>query len=306
MVLVAMNAALLPSGCAGARSELAHATIDVPLAASCASLHRSTVALVRAGDGAELARFILALARAGALREVFASLVDAGHYEAIASLLARAGADSDRALKALADARPDYGVDEMNAATLESIAARTDWDRFRYDFLVVPGFTPLGARRPLTLAEIPVAQQRLELALADFQARGLAPYILVSGGSVHPSGTRNNEALMMRDFLVSRGVPPERILVDPFARHSTTNLRNAGRVMLSTRRVRALIVTGFDGGWFDQAFYFAHPVLSTFRARCRRELGYEVGALERIDEHHVSFRPAPEAMRSNYRDPLDA
>jgi len=274
------------------------------LADSRVVLRRCTQALLRVGDRAAMAHWIVAISDAGALPGVFAQVIEAGQYEAVAGLLARGGPEASGALEALAKARPSYSGEAVNAATLESIAARGDWDRYEYDFLIVPGFTPVHARGQLSIAELPPAQQRLDLAVADFEKRR-APYILVSGGSVHPSGTPYNEALMMRDYLMSRGVPLDRILVDPFARHSTTNLRNAGRMMLAARRTRALIVTGFDGGHFDQAFYFSHPVLSTFRSRCKSELGYEVGALTGVDDHHIAFRPAPEVVRLNYRDPLD-
>ena len=36
---------------------------------------------------------------------------------------------------------------------------------------------------------------------------------------------------MMRDYLIERDVPADRILLEPHARHTTTNLRNAGRIM---------------------------------------------------------------------------
>jgi hypothetical protein len=107
--------------------------------------------------------------------------------------------------------------------------------------------------------------------------------------------------------LVAKGIPADRVLIDPFARHSTTNLRNAGRFMLDLGLERALIVTGFESGAYlaTQAFYFANQVLSTFDLRCRETLGYSVGALRGVDEHHVEFRPASEVTTMNWRDPLD-
>jgi hypothetical protein len=288
-------------GAAAARrrllSEVLHTLRDHVLISRC------TVALLRSGDRDAMARWIVGLNETGGLGDLFSTVIDSGQYEALATLLVRSG-DATPALQALAQARPAYGGD-LNAPTLSSMAARSDWDQYKYDFLIVPGFTPLRTLRPLTIAEIPVARQRLDLAIADFRDRKLAPYILVSGGAVHPSGTRNNEAIMMRDYLVQHGVPADRVLVDPFARHSTTNLRNAGRIMLAAHHTRAVIVTGFDGSTFDQAFYFSHPVLSTFNRRCQNELGYSVGALDGVDDHHISFRPAPEVTRPNYRDPLD-
>jgi hypothetical protein len=157
---------------------------------------------------------------------------------------------------------------------------------------------------PTPLEAIPAARRRLDTAAADFHA-GVAPWVIASGGSVHPDGTPWNEALMMRAYLIQRGVPPGRILVDPYARHSTTNLRNAGRLMRALGLTRGLIVTGYERAFASQAFYFGHPMLSGFHARCDRELGYRVGDLRRLDEHHIRYTPSPAVELPNFRDPLD-
>ena len=47
----------------------------------------------------------------------------------------------------------------------------------------------------------------------------------------------------MRQWLIARGVDPARILVEPCARHTTTNLRNAGRMVLAAGAHEALVVT---------------------------------------------------------------
>ncbi len=183
----------------------------------------------------------------------------------------------------------------------EAAAAFRAWRDFRYDLLIVTGYTPLGARQPVRLH--PIARERVDAALTSFRAK-LAPFILTTGGAVHPAGTPFCEAIEMKRELVARGVPPERVVVEPRARHSTTNLRNAGRFMLAHGLTRGLVVAG--GGWpfFNQAWYFAHPELSSFNRRCRRELGYVVGALRKIDAARVAFTPAPECARPG-DDPLD-
>jgi DUF218 domain-containing protein len=190
-----------------------------------------------------------------------------------------------------------------NRAVDRAIAGFRDWARFPYQVLIVPGFTPLGAKEPVRMH--PEQRARLEQAVQDFRA-GLAPFILLSGGNVHPPGTPYHEALEMKRELLGMGVPEERIIVDARARHSTTNLRNAGRYMLDHGLSRALVTTSFG-----QDFYFSFPGLSTFHHRSRSELGYEVGRLgdeqlgDGIDTHHSSFTPAPDVRRVNLRDPLD-
>lgn len=169
--------------------------------------------------------------------------------------------------------------------------------RPRYPVIVVPGFAVDGPGLP---ALHPRARARLARAARAFRERG-ALVILVSGGNVHPDGTPFNEALEMKRALVEEhGLSPERVAIDPYARHSTTNLRNAGRFLLAHGVRRALVVTSFP-----QSFYFGLPWLSTFHARCRVELGFEVGRLRWRGPHATELEPDPAVFRrgSDPRDP---
>jgi hypothetical protein len=75
-------------------------------------------------------------------------------------------------------------------------------------------------------------------------------------------------------FILNReyGIPIDRIIIDSYAQHSTTNLRNAARFMMKMGLKKSIIVTDHL-----QSFYYSHDVLSTFRRRCRKELGYACG-----------------------------
>jgi hypothetical protein len=138
---------------------------------------------------------------------------------------------------------------------------------------------------------------------------GQAPFVLATGGAVYPRGTPYAEALLMKKALIGMGLPEERVLVDARARHSTTNLRNAGRVMLALGMSQALVTTVggglFGSDFFGQDFYFANPVLSTFYVRCQRELGYRVGTLTAAGDQHIAFAPSPDVTRVGYLDALD-
>jgi hypothetical protein len=182
-----------------------------------------------------------------------------------------------------------------------AVAAFRAWRDFPYDLIIVTGYTPLDAREPVRLH--PIARERIDDASRSFRARH-APFILTTGGAVHPEGTPYCEAVEMKRELVALGVAADRVVTEPRARHSTTNLRNAGRFMLAHGLTRGLVVAG--GGWlvFNQAWYFAHPELSSFNRRCRRELGYVVGTLRKVDAARVAFTPAPECQRPG-PDPLD-
>ena len=75
-------------------------------------------------------------------------------------------------------------------------------------------------------------------------------------------------------MLIRMGVPKDKIIVDDKARHSTTNLRNAGRYMLRHGMKKALITTSKG-----QDFYFSHPLISSFTVRSIAQMGLKVGKL---------------------------
>ena len=203
-------------------------------------------------------------------------------------------------------APPDPSPRE-NEAALAAARAYTSWDASPAAVVVIPGYTPLDQAQPAPGLH-PVAVRRVALAVQGFQANK-APFVLASGGAVYPPGTPYVEALLMKKALLDAGVPPDRVLVDARARHSTTNLRNAGRIMRALGMRRAIIATVGGGvlgsDLFGQDFYFSNPVISTFYARCASELGYRVGDLEDAGDGLVAFLPAPEVTRIGFRDVLD-
>lgn len=162
----------------------------------------------------------------------------------------------------------------------------------------MPGYTPrVGWRGGLH----PKAAARLARAQADYEA-GLGGAFIVTGGAVH---SPDNEAVLMREWLVDHGVPAERVVLEPCARHSTTNLRNAGRILLALGHAEALIVTSDAAPprrVVEQAFYLGYPRLSGFALRCRLELGHEVGDLEWLEPWHIRFRPSSEVFRSSWKE----
>jgi len=160
----------------------------------------------------------------------------------------------------------------------------------RWPFVIVPGYTPrLGWSRGLH----PWAAARLAEAALTVDA-GLASTIIVSGGSVHSD---DNEAVLMRQWLLERGVDAARILVEPCARHTTTNLRNAGRMVLAAGAHEALVVT--NGA---QTYYIGFPWRSSFHLRCLAELGYRVGSFTWLGPMHVAFRPSADVFRASWKE----
>ncbi len=183
-----------------------------------------------------------------------------------------------------------------NAAPLRRIGS-VDWNRYPYTVIVVPGS---GNDRPGVRLS-PSGMLRDEVAARRYRA-GKAPFILVSGGYVHPKQTEYAEAIEMKRDLVSRfGIPEDRILVDPHARHTTTNLRNAARLLYRY------------GIPFDRkALVTTDPAQSRaiespeFVKRCNSELGYmPVRVIGRISPFDLEFLPLKDSLQSDPQDPLD-
>jgi hypothetical protein len=253
-------------------------------------------ALLRSYEAAPPARREeIAYAWAAAVDDELAAYIEAdpARRRAVEAILARI---------APRDPSPDH-----NQASLAALRGFTEWDHHLYGVIIVPGYTPRGSTVAAPGVH-PTTRRRLEQAVADL-ADGKAPFVLVTGGNVYPRGTPYHEAVEMKSELAALGVAEEQILVEARARHSTTNLRNAGRVMLA-HGIRSGLITTVGGGVmgsdvFDQDFYFSHPALSTFYARSTSELGYRVGELRGAGEAHTEFLPSPEVTRVGIRDALD-
>jgi len=147
----------------------------------------------------------------------------------------------------------------------------------------------------------PRAANRFRLAVKRFR-ENKAPLILVSGGFVHPAQTPCCEAIEMKKMLMaSFGLSDDSILVDPFARHTTTNIRNAVREIYRYGipfGKRALIVTDSH-----QSLNIQDP---KFGSRCLSELRYcPYQSLTRLSPDDLAFVPNIESLQADSMDPLD-
>ncbi|MCC6807010.1 MAG: YdcF family protein [Deltaproteobacteria bacterium] len=196
------------------------------------------------------------------------------------------------------------------ALTFERRADRSRWRRIDPQawpslgappagaLVIVPGYATPSFAGPLT----PRAEQRLRAAAADFFA-GRASAILVTGGNVHPTGTPFNEAFEMRRFLVDQlSVPAERVIVEPLARHTTTNLRNAGRLMRRHGILRAIVVS--DAAPFGQTVVFQAPFCPGFGVlgRAWNKHGIALGRLHRIDDARTAYVPSDDVWLTREGD----
>ena len=86
----------------------------------------------------------------------------------------------------------------------------------------------------------PVLQGRLNHALLLY-LRGLAPYLLTTGGA--GGDPRYTEGEVGRDYLVQHGVPPEAILVEPEGSTTAQSLEAAAEIMHSMNLHSCVVVS---------------------------------------------------------------
>lgn len=183
-----------------------------------------------------------------------------------------------------------------NAEAAQAVSA-TRWHEYPHPALLVFGH---GPEDPQSRTGV-MGHIRLRIAAEMFR-RGLAPFIVVSGGNVHPNRTPFNEAVEMKRLLIEQhAIPANRILMEPHARHTTTNLRNCARLLLAA---------GFPA---DRPSLIVSDHLtiqyiagSELAARNVREMGIQPGRVSRgIDRFTALFTPEPAAFHVEATDPLD-
>ncbi|QJU60682.1 YdcF family protein [Sphingomonas sp. AP4-R1] len=172
-----------------------------------------------------------------------------------------------------------------------------DWSAYRYSAMIIPGSGPEVTEMPLSQ----LGKLHVRLAANRF-ARGDVAFIIVSGGRAHPRATRFAEAIEMRAALIERyGVPADAIVIEPYARHTTTNMRNAARLLVTMGAPLA-----------KETLVVSNPLQSAniesalFAERNRKELGYEPGRIgRRLSPTELEFTPSATSVRVDPHDPLD-
>ncbi|TPG21158.1 YdcF family protein [Sphingomonas koreensis] len=187
-------------------------------------------------------------------------------------------------------------LDSENATALAR-AASLDWSRYPYTAIILLGVGPEVDGMPLS----PLSKLNVHMAAARYRA-GVAPFIIVSGAGVHPRRTPFNEAIEMRKALIERyGIPADAIVLEPYARHTTTNLRNAARLLIGLGAPSdrpALIVTNLEHG--------ASISNQAFVDRNIAELGYEPGKIgAALSPYEFPFVYDRKSLRVDPADPLD-
>ena len=106
---------------------------------------------------------------------------------------------------------------------------------------------------------------------------------------------------MKKDLMTRFHIPADAILIDPHARHTTTNIRNAARLIYRYGMPfdkKALVTTDLS--------HSATIDVASFAERNTRELGYVPYKLAgRPTPFDVEIYPAIESLHMDPQDPLD-
>ena len=188
-----------------------------------------------------------------------------------------------------------------NKAAMENLK-NLIWKNYSYTCLIVPGDSPNSEGDAINLSES--AKKHVQYAVDAYKG-GLAPLIIISGANVYPyyPPSQYFEAIEMKKYMMQTYLIPENvILVDPCGRHTTTNLRNAARLIFRLgipHNKKSLIITTKA-----QNDIIVAPRYTT---RCKLELGYMPGTLgERITDVRLEFTPNNiNVLTVNAADPLD-
>jgi len=171
------------------------------------------------------------------------------------------------------------------------------WSDYSYSFILVLGSGGLD----LTTRLSPIGARRTDVG-AQLFLQHKAPLIIVSGGHVHPMQTPYCEAIEMKKYLMEKyKIPEASILVEPQARHTTTNFRNAARLAFRYR-----IPTGRTALVTSSESHIASSTSEDFRTRCQNELGYfPMEFIKRISPVEAEFKPSVVSLFFDANDPLD-
>lgn len=187
----------------------------------------------------------------------------------------------------------------VNKSAIQRIRS-IKFSNYRYASIVIPGNGPELFTTPMS----PINKMHCDIA-ADRFLKGWAPVIIVSGGYCYPFQGPYCEAVEMKKYLINKyNINEAAILIDPHARHTTTNFRNANRLMIRhgipINQLSVFITTQ------GQSRMVTSSVGRTFDTRNLEELGYlPYKNLTRIDRHCVSYYPTLDCLHMDPYDPLD-
>lgn len=183
----------------------------------------------------------------------------------------------------------------MNKNAIAQIK-KTDFSKYKYSVILVPGAGPEDPDTEISAASM----IRCRIAATQYK-NGMAPFVVVSGGRVHPYKTKYSEAFEMKKFMVNiLHIPENAIIIEPHARHTTTNFRNCARLIY--RYGMPIQKPAIVSTTKSTITY----ITTTLLERCKKELGYypyKNGKI--ISENEAEFYPSSLSLQIDFDEPLD-
>lgn len=183
----------------------------------------------------------------------------------------------------------------VNATAIAEVK-NVNWNSFPYSVILVPGEGPEDPSVALSAG----GKLRCQLAALRYQQK-MAPFIIVSGGRVHPYKTKFSEAYEMKMYLMQKlGIPESAIIMEPHARHTTTNMRNCARLMF--RYGIPMDKPGLTTTLKSQTTHITNVLIE----RSKKELGYSPFSLgKQLSDNDVEFLPSILSLQIDADEPLD-
>lgn len=188
--------------------------------------------------------------------------------------------------------------DGENKAALEYLKT-INWNDYEYALVLALGD---GPNEPDDLPNISIGGMRNSDQAVTLYQQGKAPLIVLSGGHVKPFQVPYSEGIEMKKYVMDKyNIPENRILVETQARHTTTNMRNTGRLIFryGIPSNKKAVVTSAES-------HINTIVASNFNERSLREMNHIPAEIyNRVSEIYLEFTPKIEVLHLDSSDPLD-
>lgn len=174
-----------------------------------------------------------------------------------------------------------------------------NWDDYQYSMIVVLGDAPNSSGDLPNISQ--GGMERSDRGI-DLFNQGLAPIIAFTGSNIAPFQTSFHEAIEMKNYVMQQhNIPESKILVEPHARHTTTNLRNISRLIYKYKipsDKKVLVTTSVT--------HSDYVTSNQFLNRSMNEMNHiPVEFHNRISNREVEFTPLIKVLHLNSVDPLD-
>ncbi|WP_104809954.1 YdcF family protein [Polaribacter filamentus] len=188
--------------------------------------------------------------------------------------------------------------DGENKATIEYIKT-INWNEYEYALALALGD---GPNEPNDLPNISIGGMRNADQAVELYQQGRVPLIMLSGGHVKPFQVEYSEGIEMKKYIIDKySILENRILVETQARHTTTNMRNTGRLIFryGIPSNKKSVVTSSES-------HINTIESSNFNVRSINEMNHIPAEIyNRISNIYLEFTSKIEVLHLDSSDPLD-